>query len=305
MLNRKIIYFTLLLTFLGLVGIYWQLSTVNQGQQVSANTAPKTVGVLTVNRDIQAGDSLNSSQLTWQQIPQMQAQSIVGVIQQGQFDVQQVNDAILAYAVAKGDYLRSDALLLPTDSNYLSVALAPGKRGLAIKVDAQSAMAGLVNPGDQVDVLFYHKLGRSKKDFTNQISASVRSLVSNVKLLAVDRAISRSLASSADNGNENVTKAASFNEHSTVTLEVDSEQASKLLIAQQIGQLSLALVSKNGHTPAFGNHAVAFDQVLPEFRKNTDIVSLFKGNNEEVFITNESLMMSTKVENTGGDDNVF
>lgn len=303
MLNRKIIYFTLLLTVLGLIGIYSQLSSVNQGYQPSVNEADKSVSVLTVNRDIQAGESLKSNQLNWVQIPKGQAESLVGVIEQSQFDLSQVSDAILAYSLAKDDFLRRDALLFPTDSNYLSAVLAPGKRGLAIKVDAQSAMAGLVKPGDKVDVLFYHKFGRSKKDFGNQISASVRSLVSNVKLLAIDKVVSRSAVKQVET--ENVSKPNSFNEHSTVTLELDVEQASKLLIAQQIGQLSLALVSKRDQGSEFGQHTVAFDQVLPELRQNTDVVSLFKGNNQAVFITNDSLMMSTKAENTGGDDNVF
>ena len=307
MLNRRIIYFTLLLTLLGLIGIYWQLTLVNQGQQVKQESETTTVNLLTLNQELQAGQSINASQLTWQAVPVNQASTLVGALQQGQFNINNVNEAILAYSVAKGDYLRSDALVLPTDSNYLSVALSPGKRGLAIKVDAQSAMAGLVKPGDQVDVLFYHKLGRSKKDFTYQISASVRNLVSNVKLLAVDRAISRTLQAKNESDQDATTNAASFNEHSTVTLEVNSEQASKLLIAQQIGQLSLALVSKHGDRTLLSNNqqAVDFDQLLPELRKGTDIVNMFKGDNEEVFITNESLMMSTKAKQTGGEDNVF
>lgn len=304
MSNRRIIYFTLVLTVLGIIGIYWQLTTVEPKHNVKIKQVAKTVNLLTVKQDLAAGQKLHAGLLSWQAVSKQQAQLLVGAIKQEQFNVNSITDGILAYPLKAGDLLRVDAFVLPSDANYLSVALTPGKRGLAIKVDAQSAMAGLVKPGDQVDVLFYHKLGRSKKDFTNQISASVRSLVTNVKLLAVDRAISRTHGNSTSKASTE--SQIQFNENSTVTLEVDSNQASKLLIAQQVGQLSLALVSKHGsEQTAMPLKAIDLDEILPELRQDTDIVNLLKGNNEEVFIKNEALMMSTKVEKTGGDDNVF
>lgn len=296
MLNRRIIYFTLLLTVLGLVGIYWQLTSMNHGQSAVNKAQSTIVSLLAANQDLSAGQALAANQLQWLDVSAAEADKLVGVLSKQEFSLASISQAVLAYPVAKGELLRTDALVMPTDNNYLSVALAPGKRGLAIKVDAQSAMAGLVKPGDQVDVLFYHKLGRSKKDFTNQISASARNLVTNVKLLAVNRTIDRVTKSDADD---------EFNKNSTVTLEVDSRQASQLLIAQQIGQLSLALVSKHKAPNLATTDVIDFDQLLPEFRQDTDIVNLLKGNKEEVIIKNNSLMMSTKVDKTGGEDNVF
>ncbi|REL25948.1 Flp pilus assembly protein CpaB [Thalassotalea euphylliae] len=322
MLNRRIIYFTLLLTALGIVGIYWQLSLVSQSQPAKPVVqAQPQVSVLTVSEHIPAGQAIQSNQLSWQPISAEQAATLVGVFSQSTFNSAAIDNALAAYPLAKGEFLRSDAIVLPSDSEYLALTLAPNKRGIALKVDAQSAIAGLVNPGDHVDVLFYHKLGRSKKDFSYQVSASARKLVSNVKLLAVDRTVSTlAVVDEDDKSHASNSSQAShqnrFNEHSTVTVEVSSEQAGQLLIAQQLGQLSLALVSKHlsqqlsqspseQQTMAALDTPVAFEQMIPELGERTEIVNLLKGDHSETLVKNESLMLSTKLEQTGGDDNVF
>jgi pilus assembly protein CpaB len=93
-----------------------------------------------------------------------------------------------------------------------------------IKVDAEKSAAGLLGPGDRVDVqLFVRKDQRTGVD-----TAKSKIIMQNVRVFAVDQTIQRS----AEGGEErSVAK--------TISLLVKLEQASKLALAAQIGEISL------------------------------------------------------------------
>lgn len=96
--------------------------------------------------------------------------------------------------------------------------LAPGARAMAIKVDAVTAVGGLVTPGDFVDILL------TRGDTTTLVTDTI---LRKIKVIAVDQ--------SSDELTEVPDVAA------TVTVEVDPEQGQILALAQRAGTLSLAL----------------------------------------------------------------
>jgi len=96
--------------------------------------------------------------------------------------------------------------------------LAPGARAMAIKVDAVTAVGGLVTPGDFVDILL------TRGDATSLVTDTI---LRKVKVIAVDQ--------SSDELTEVPDVAA------TVTVEVDPEEGQVLALAQRAGTLSLAL----------------------------------------------------------------
>lgn len=97
-------------------------------------------------------------------------------------------------------------------------AIAPGSRAMAIKVDAVTAVGGLVTPGDFVDIL----LTRGDDD-----GLVTDTILRKVKVLAVDQ--------SSDETTEVPDVAA------TVTVEVTPEEGQVLALAQRAGTMSLAL----------------------------------------------------------------
>lgn len=185
--TKKIIYLTFAVTLIGLIGIYRQLSNTSLNQQVSENVKSQ-VSVLTINSDINAGQSIASNHLTWSLISVAAANNMVGIIQRENFDINKLNESIARVSLKKGEFLRSDNFVLPNQSDYLTRVLQKNKRAIAIKVDAKAAIAGLVNPGDFVDVMFFHQLEK-RDDQDNWVvasSGSARQIVTNVRLLAVD-----------------------------------------------------------------------------------------------------------------------
>jgi pilus assembly protein CpaB len=103
----------------------------------------------------------------------------------------------------------------------LAAALDEGKRAVTVRVDDVRGVAGFVLPGDFVDIVMIADEVSSKRQSYSDI------LLEHVKVLAIDQI--------ASEGEEKPKVA------QAVTLEVTKEQAQKILLATNIGKLSLLL----------------------------------------------------------------
>jgi pilus assembly protein CpaB len=109
----------------------------------------------------------------------------------------------------------------PGQRGSLSSLLQEGKRAVTVRVDDVRGVAGFILPGDFVDVILIAEDAAARRENYSEI------LLQNLKVLAVDQ-----LASERQE-QPTVPKA--------VTLEVTPEQAQKILLATNIGRLSLTL----------------------------------------------------------------
>ena len=108
----------------------------------------------------------------------------------------------------------------PGQRASLSALLEEGKRAVTVRVDDVRGVAGFVLPGDRVDVVLIRINSETSGKFSDV-------LLQNVKVLAVDQL-----------ANERQEKATVVK---AVTLEVETDQAQKILLATDIGKLSLIL----------------------------------------------------------------
>lgn len=115
----------------------------------------------------------------------------------------------------------------PNERATLSTQLEDGMRAVTVRVDEVRGVAGFVLPSDRVDVILTRGEG-TLQDAT----AYADILVQNAKVLAVDQLV--------DERHEKPTVARA------VTLELTAQQAQKVILAQGIGRLSLALRQANG-----------------------------------------------------------
>jgi pilus assembly protein CpaB len=109
----------------------------------------------------------------------------------------------------------------PNQRASLSTAIEKGKRAVTVAVDDVRGVAGFIFPGDFVDVV----LTRTNNSIGPQEFAEV--ILQHVKVLAIDQ------------------MAGERQEHPTVakavTVEVNPEQALRILLATNVGKLSLIL----------------------------------------------------------------
>src|SRR6185295_12617428 len=102
--------------------------------------------------------------------------------------------------------------------------ITKGMRLYTIKVDAEKSAAGLLGPGDRVDVQLFVR----KDQRTGVETAKSKVILQNVRVFAVDQLVQRA----AEGGEErSVAK--------TISLLLKPDQASKLSLAAQIGEISL------------------------------------------------------------------
>ena len=109
----------------------------------------------------------------------------------------------------------------PGQRGSLSVILEEGKRAVTVRVDDVRGVAGFILPGDFVDVVLIGEDPATAREGYSDI------LLHHVKVLAIDQL-------AADRPEQPTVPKA-------VTLEVTPEQAQKILLASNVGKLSLIL----------------------------------------------------------------
>ncbi len=124
----------------------------------------------------------------------------------------------------------------------LSALVGAGLRALTIPVDESSAAAGLISPGDFVDLLLVTHAGENGAG-----AASVRPLLQAVRVVATGQQLQRHLSADAagEEGTAGVGAA-----YSTVTLHLRPEDAERVLLAQRVGELAVLLRPAGDAEPA-------------------------------------------------------
>jgi len=136
----------------------------------------------------------------------------------------------------------------PDQRASLSALLEQGKRAVTVRVDDVRGVAGFVLPGDRVDVVLIRAVPRPNAPAENTSDV----LMQYVKVLAVDQLVNERQEKPT------IAKA--------VTLEVSTDQAQKILLATNIGKLSLILRQAGETDQALHRRVTESDLNLAEVR---------------------------------------
>lgn len=191
--------------------------------------------VLVTARPVTSGTLLRLEDLSWRDTPPGDIR--VGNLVRGQVSETEFIGAIARRDFAAGEPLIVSDLVRPNERQFLAAALKPGMRAVAIAVDAPQSAAGLILPGDQVDVILTQTFGDTTDPMTRSVAETV---LHNVRVIAIDQALSTAgQPASASRGllpTEQRTPR-------TVTFEVTERQAERLIVASQLGRLQLSVRS--------------------------------------------------------------
>lgn len=196
-----------------------------------APEAIKMASVLVAAKDLATGDELRADSVTWASWP---AASIFNgaIIRDGD---QKAADALkgrVRRPLAKGEPLIASAVVDTGESNFVAASLTKGMRAVSVNVNAQTAVAGFINPGDHVDVILTYEVRLPSDEKVRAAAIPVvgrlasETVLENLKVLAIDQ-------SSAKQAEAKLVK--------TVTVEVDPRQAEKLILTGKMGTLSFVL----------------------------------------------------------------
>jgi pilus assembly protein CpaB len=139
-----------------------------------------------------------------------------------------VAGAVLRRPSAEGEPITYGNIVKPGERGFLAAVLDPGLRAVSVPVDEASSNAGLIFPGDHVDLILTQKLGE-EGEAERQVSETV---LEDVRVLAMGRRLR------SEEGEE-----ASGGQARTATLEVTPAGAEKVALTTELGKLSLSLRS--------------------------------------------------------------
>jgi pilus assembly protein CpaB len=186
--------------------------------------------VLVVAHDLPAGSVLGPSVLARRAVPlRFLAGDAVEARTAGE-----VLGRILARPLQAGEVVTLSALESVVDAS-LSSLVEPGLRAVTIPVDDSSAAAGMLSPGDHIDLLLV-----TRADDSAANAPTVRPLLQAVRVVATGQRLRRPRPTApadrdAEDGHEMPTQ------FQTVTLHVSAENAERILLAQRLGELAVLL----------------------------------------------------------------
>jgi pilus assembly protein CpaB len=191
-----------------------QVMDRNSKPQVALETTP----IYVAKHNINLGDPIDASMLSLQEWPKDKVPR--GAIS----NLEDLEGRRPRTAIIEGEPILDAKLLAPGQIADPIRSIAPGMRLKTIAVDAEKSAAGLLGPGDRVDVQLF-----AKADQRNGImQAQSRVILQNIRVFAVDSTVQRS-----PDGGEEKTIA------KTVSLMLTPEQADKLTLAENLGIVSL------------------------------------------------------------------
>lgn len=198
---------------------------------------PAMVHVRAAAADLPDGLLLRDSDLVWKNMPRGDAPA--GALVEGQPDAADLKGDLLRHAVHAGTPLGASDVISPTAPGFLAAALKPGMRAISVAIDDVSGNAGLIEPGDYVDVLLTQQIattGDQTSAPTSDRTVETETIAERVRVLAVGTAFKRP--------KDDDTKPSTANARArTVTFEVTPRSAEVVTVAAHLGSLSLALRS--------------------------------------------------------------
>jgi pilus assembly protein CpaB len=241
--------------------------------------ASKGSQCLAAREDIQPGNFLEAKDLQWRDCRSVESQ-----IAARDYVWRDSNESGVAGSVARipfkeGDLILARDLIRPGDGDFLSAVLKSGFRAAAIRVDDVTGGAGLIRPGNLVDVIvsgkFNHGMNRSQE------IATAKTLLRRVRVLAVNRDVVLQDSSRP----EQKSSGSSYDKNKgTVTLEVAPKEVELLTVARTMGILSLSLCSLDdgGQTetrplvgPTLASEIVAPSASAQDSQVEREVVTLF------------------------------
>ena len=218
---------------IGGIAFFLSYSAINARMQLldeEANKGKVFKSVVVASRDLQAGESINSSNVSLRKIPQefVNNSSVTGD------NFESVDGQGLLLAVKAGEPILT-SYTVSQGGAYFSGILKEGRRGLTIEVDEISSISGMLRAGDNIDILV-----TSKPTKTAALGASSQEdmtfpLLSNVAVLATGQA-------QRGSGNAAVT-------YTHITLDVTPDDASSIIAAKTGGKMTAVLRNPKDKLP--------------------------------------------------------
>ncbi len=178
--------------------------------------------ILVAAADLTPGQFVKTEQLRWQPWPSdlvLQFHIVRGRKSETDFV-----GAVARAQILAGEPVTETRMVKPGDSGFLAAVLDPGMRAVTIPLNPVSGVSGFVLPGDRVDLIL-----TPAPDGSEDKRRFAATVLEGVRVLAIDRKLDQTQGEAQ--------------EAKVATLEVTPKMAEKIVLALELGSLSLSLRS--------------------------------------------------------------
>ncbi len=202
---------------------YFARLEANMAQQ---DPGPQTVQIIAAKTKLNYGDKINiataDDTLSWINWPKESVPEGAFTRAEDLYGAGNEEERTILRGIEPGELILTSKVSGFGEDVRVAAQVASGKRAFTIPIDAVRGVAGLIAPGDRVDILLTRTIER-------QPTTSV--ILQDVLVIATDQ------RSNKENTRARLAK--------TATVEIDPKQASKLTLAQSVGKLTLTLRGMN------------------------------------------------------------
>ncbi len=230
---RMLVVGLILLTAVGLGVIAFQ--AIQPPPQVAvAPTAPVAPPPATTARFLAAARAIPAGTLVRDEDFRAQEMALNAVPEGAITDTPEnrvlIRGALMRTYVEPRGIATMEMMLRPRDRGFLAAVLAPGTRAVSIPVDPVSGVAGLIWPGDRVDVMLIQEGAIEGLSTGQRVFSEV--MLSDMRVIAIDQLIVQG-ASSADGTTGHLAR--------VLTLQVTEDEAQRIVVGTRLGRLQLAI----------------------------------------------------------------
>jgi pilus assembly protein CpaB len=235
---RRIIVLLVAVVAAGATAMYARSWIEGQQNNVAMAAAPapeEIYEVLVADAHLPAGTFVKPQHLRWQRWPTDDVPDTY--VLKGARAEDAMVGAVVRRGIAEGFPITDGSVVKPGDRGFLAAVLAPGMRAVSLPINATSSNAGLIFPGDRVDLILTQTLAAADGATIRRVSETV---LRDIRIIAMGAQTSDEAGEEKNHENAK-----------TATFEVDPRVAEKITLVSELGKLSLSLRSlANEHAEA-------------------------------------------------------
>lgn len=200
-------------------------------QKVVEERLIDTTKILVAGSTIKIGSLVRGDQLTWQEWPKNAINNSYVNIRAHKNARQDFEKSIARATFLPGEPINMHKLIKRNQGGVMAAILTPGMRAISTKIKEATSAGGFILPNDRVDVILSRKL--KGQGSTRYVSSTI---LTNVRVLAIGQNIEQPKGQQSTLGK-------------TATLELTLAQSETLALAENMGDISLALRSMAENLP--------------------------------------------------------
>lgn len=219
---RRIVILAVAVTAAGAAALLARNMLGGGTPEVSAQPNVQTTDVMIASVDVTPGQPLDSGNVRWQPWPRDSLSPSLLTRDLHPDGLNSLAGAVARTPLLAGEPITENKIAHIGQAGFMSAMIAPGKRAVSMTISAKTGAGGFILPNDRVDVILTRPMGGGGRNFR------VETVLRDVRVLAIDQIFK-----------DEKDKQTAVGE--TATLELASDQAELIALAQAQGTLSLAL----------------------------------------------------------------